>query len=221
MLDFIVIQLKAKVSEEDMEMLQSFVRVKEAAKRRGVSHQRIHQLINSGKIKTLECGAYLWVWQPLTESSETPQKQETAEISQGQGERLSVASWLERFKDRLEYELTELDEHGIRYELDQDAFKRGAIVLKFWFPIDISDTISLLADYPGTYLDTRFLVKTSELELNQDLVSFEKKISRNELATKNRNTDNILYRVLRDKLSDLLREGLSRIQKKFKRGKNS
>ena len=65
MLDFIQIQLGAKVSESDLEMLQSFVRPTEAAKRRGVSRQRINELIRSGEMKMFRCGAYEWVWQPL------------------------------------------------------------------------------------------------------------------------------------------------------------
>ena len=65
MLDFIQIQLGAKVSESDLEMLQNFVRPTEAAKRRGVSRQRINELIRSGEMKMFRCGAYEWVWQPL------------------------------------------------------------------------------------------------------------------------------------------------------------
>ena len=64
MLDFIQIQLGGKVSESDTEMLDGFVRPAEAARRRGVSRQRIEQLIKAGEIKTLRCGAYQWVWQP-------------------------------------------------------------------------------------------------------------------------------------------------------------
>jgi transposase-like protein len=66
MLDFIQIQLGAKVSDCDREMLENVVRPMEAAKRRGVSRQWIDQLIKSGELKMFRCGAYEWVWQPPT-----------------------------------------------------------------------------------------------------------------------------------------------------------
>lgn len=134
---------------------------------------------------------------------------EPSETAQRQESRIKLKPWWERFKDRLEYELAELDKRGIKYERDPDAFANGTIVLKLWFPLDNGETIFLTAHYPDTYPYTRFEVKAPELELDHHLAPFDKNLCLMELATENWDTDYTLYGVLKNKLHIVLKTGRS------------
>lgn len=134
---------------------------------------------------------------------------ESAEAAQGQESRIKLKFWWERWKGRLEYELDELKSHGIRCERDEEAFANGAVIIKLWFPAEGEETIALTAHYPDTYPYTRFEVKAQELVLDHHLAPFDKNLCLMGQATENWDTDNTLYKVLKDKLKDVLKTGRS------------
>ncbi len=143
------------------------------------------------------------------ETRQTARTGQSSEAAERQESRIKLKPWWERFEGRLEYELAELDEHGIRYERDAEAFAKGNIILKLWFPLDSGETVFLTAHYPDTYPYTRFEVKAAELDLEHHLAPFDKNLCLMGAATENWDTDNTLYRILRDRLPDALKTGRS------------
>lgn len=135
--------------------------------------------------------------------------EESAGNTSGKESRIKLQPWWERWKGRLEYELAELDEYGIRYERDADALAKGTIVLKLWFPLENGETIFLTAHYPDTYPYTRFIVKAPEMELGHHLAPFDKNLCLMGAATENWKPESTLYQVLEERLPVALKTGRS------------
>lgn len=83
--------------------------------------------------------------------------------------------WWKLWPGRLEYELAELDKHGIRYEFDSDTFDKGRVVLQLRHTLN-GEELELTARFPESYPRFRFEVSADNLELDRHQNPFEKNL---------------------------------------------
>ena len=83
--------------------------------------------------------------------------------------------WWEKWPERLESELNELDELGVRYEIDEKSKNDGKLALNLEYKLD-STPIYLRVSFPDNYPYFRFEVSTDDLDLERHQNPFVKNL---------------------------------------------
>lgn len=112
--------------------------------------------------------------------------------------------WWERWPGRLEFELKELDEAGIFYELDQGARAGGVIALRLG-PTVGGEIIKLVAIFPDLYPYTRFEVFAPDLDLKHHQHPFSKTLCLIGRATRHWKPTDTLADFIKNRLPQVLR----------------
>ncbi len=133
---------------------------------------------------------------------------ETAKTAERSTSRVKTKPWWEKWEGRLEYERARLDDFGIANELDDEAFKRGSVVLNLQADVD-GENVSLIARFPDFYPFTRFEVEAPELDLAHHQAPFKKNLCLIGQDTENWNTDDTLADFIRDRLPAVIKTGRS------------
>lgn len=133
---------------------------------------------------------------------------ESAEAAERQTGGLKIKPWWEQWEGRLEDERARLDALGIVNELDEEAFKKGAVILRLQADVE-GEKVSLIAKFPDFYPYTRFEVEAPELDLSHHQGPFKKNLCLIGLDTENWNTNDTLAGFIRDRLPLVLKTGRS------------
>jgi molybdopterin/thiamine biosynthesis adenylyltransferase len=116
--------------------------------------------------------------------------------------------WWEEWPGRLEYEESELDAAGVDYQLDEEAFRSGKIVLHLQVPQD-GVSLRLDAHFPDVYPYTRFELIAPELDLAHHQNPIGKNLCLIGRASENWNIDDTLADFIKNRLPNVLKAGQS------------
>ena len=130
---------------------------------------------------------------------------ETTEASPG---RVKLQPWWRKIEGRLDYELARLGDRGVDYILDEEAFKRGSIILHLKVTI-YGEPIALIARFPDFYPYVRFEVEAPELDLDHHQAPFKKNLCLIGQASKNWRMKDTLADFIKDRLPVVLKTGRS------------
>src|SRR5262249_14291535 len=109
---------------------------------------------------------------------------------------------------RLDYELDELRAAGIPFELDQEAFSRGVVVVRLSPTID-GEIIDIIARFPDLYPYFRFQVEAPALNLQRHQNPFSKSLCLNGRATEHWDSDDTLAKYITEQLPLVLKAARS------------
>jgi hypothetical protein len=108
---------------------------------------------------------------------------------------------------RLDYERARLDAFDITNELDDDAFKKGSVVLNLQADVE-GEKVSLIARFPDFYPSPVSRSRLLNLILNT-IKPLKKNLCLIGQNTENWNTDDTLADFIRDRLPTVLKTGRS------------
>jgi molybdopterin/thiamine biosynthesis adenylyltransferase len=123
--------------------------------------------------------------------------------------------WWERYPDRYERELEDLDEAGFEYQINEAEKKAGRLVLAVDAVVD-GQTYVLEARFPDTYPKSRFEVVARELNLQRHQHPFDKNLCLIGGATLNWSTGFTLAQLLQEQLPQVLKIGAAADPSQYK-----
>lgn len=117
-------------------------------------------------------------------------------------------AWWERWPERLEYEFQALQNAGIPYERDEDAFKAGVLHLIVEAMVD-GETITLDVVFPEFYPKFRFEISAPQLDLEHHQHPFGKNLCILGRRTSNWQTNYTLAEFIQTQVPQAIRAGRS------------
>jgi hypothetical protein len=137
------------------------------------------------------------------EAASPARSSESAEATEGSAGWTPVKPWWERYPQRLQFELQQLDEAGIKYQVDLAAKKRGVLVIDL--EIDWrGTTVALQARFSDYYPYFRFEITAPKLDLPYHQHPFGKQLCVLGRATVHWNTTDTLASFIKERVPQVL-----------------
>ena len=141
---------------------------------------------------------------PPAETSSATRTARSAASPEGSASGPPVEPWWEREVGRLEFELEQLNEAGIKYEVDEAAKARGLLLIHLEVIIENSKPIHLQALFPDLYPYFRFEIRASELDLPYHQHPFSKQLCVLGRATENWRPSDTLAKFIKERVPKVL-----------------
>ena len=114
--------------------------------------------------------------------------------------------WWERWPGRLEWELAELQEVGIEHRMDQNAFRKGIVVLNIHHEIKDRKE-DFIVRFPDVYPYMRFEIYAPGLKLDHHQNPFKKNLCMIGRSTANWSIDDTVAQYITSRLPKVLQTG--------------
>lgn len=116
----------------------------------------------------------------------------------------AIEPWWQREAGRLEFELQQLDQAGIKYQIDSVAKARGVLIIDLEGAFSDEGNLHLQARFPDFYPYFRFEIRAPELDLPYHQHPFGKQLCVLGRATGNWNTDETLAAFIQKRVPQVI-----------------
>lgn len=116
--------------------------------------------------------------------------------------------WWERWPERLDYEITELQKAGIQSELDRDSFRKGVVKLNLRHTVNGQEQ-DFIVIFPDVYPYMRFEIYAPDLNLEHHQNPFQKNLCMIGRSTANWRVSDTVAEFLLSRLPKVIQAGAS------------